>query len=71
MSEITSKNRGFVSGKTLLSLAGAFTLSLVWWVNLEDKSTILEVTPLLETVSRKSTRLNSSHSSEPSMPSSA
>ena len=46
MSEITSKNRGFVSGKTLLSLAGAFTLSLVWWVNLEDKSTILEVTPL-------------------------
>ena len=50
MSEITSKNRGFVSGKTLLSLAGAFTLSLVWWVNLEDKSTILEVTPLLETV---------------------
>ena len=50
MSEITSKNRGFVSGKTLLSLAGAFTLSLVWWVNLEDKSTTLEVTPLLETV---------------------
>src|SRR6056300_1605382 len=50
MSEITSKNRGFVSGKTLFSLAGAFTLSLVWWVNLEDKSTTLEVTPLLETV---------------------
>lgn len=50
MSGPVAKRQGFVSSKTIFSLAGAGVLSLVWWLNLEEESTALEVTPLFEEV---------------------
>ena len=44
------KNRGFVSTKTLMGLAGAGALSLIWWVSGDEDSLDAEIQPLLEEV---------------------
>jgi HlyD family secretion protein len=48
MTQPATKNRGFASSKTIFSLAGACALSLVWWLNLDEETDALEVSPLLE-----------------------
>lgn len=45
-----SGNRGFVSTKTLLGLAGAGVLSLLWWISGSENSFDSEIQPLLEEV---------------------
>ncbi|MEL0098755.1 MAG: hypothetical protein VW907_04295, partial [Opitutae bacterium] len=43
-----AKRGGFVSSKTLVSLAGAGALSLLWWMNIDEESSTLEIQPLFE-----------------------
>ena len=45
-----SKNRGFVSTKTLMGLAGAGALSLLWWMSGNEDSLDAEIQPLFEEV---------------------
>ena len=45
---LDAKRSGFVSSKTILSLAGAGALSLLWWVSLDEESSALEIQPLFE-----------------------
>ena len=47
---LNPKNRGFVSTKTLMGLAGAGALSLIWWVSGDEDSLDAEIQPLLEEV---------------------
>ena len=44
------KNRGFVSTKTLMGLAGAGALSLLWWMSGNEDSLDAEIQPLFEEV---------------------
>jgi HlyD family secretion protein len=51
------ETHGFVSGKTLLGLAGAGALSFVWWLTSDEKTLESEVQPLFETVQVSEFRL--------------
>ena len=51
------ETHGFVSGKTLLGLAGAGALSFVWWLTGDEKTLESEVQPLFETVQASEFRL--------------
>ena len=42
--------KGFVSTNTLMGLAGAGVLSLLWWLGVDEDSSENEVQPLFETV---------------------
>jgi HlyD family secretion protein len=43
-------NRGFISTKSLMGLAGAGVLSLVWWISSDDQSLNTEIQPLFHEV---------------------
>ncbi|HAD20777.1 MAG TPA: hypothetical protein DCF87_01535, partial [Opitutae bacterium] len=44
------KNRGFVSTKSLMGLAGAGVLSLLWWMSGDEDSLIADIQPLFKEV---------------------
>jgi multidrug resistance efflux pump len=44
------KNRGFVSTKALMGLAGAGALSLLWWMSGDEDSLVADIQPLFEDV---------------------
>jgi len=44
------KNRGFVSTNTLIGLAGAGALSLLWWLSGDEDSLVADIQPLFEEV---------------------
>ena len=48
MKGLDAKRGGFVSSKTIVSLAGAGALSLLWWMNIDEESSALEIQPLFE-----------------------
>jgi RND family efflux transporter MFP subunit len=47
---LNPKNRGFVSTKTLMGIAGAGVLSLLWWISGDEDSLDAEIQPLFEEV---------------------